>query len=626
MTTTVLPPPENKKDEKQTSMFSPPPLSCLWKTSSHVGQLFFFNFFRKHIVLMVTYVSLCIITFGLQILFLPKILASALDATLSSSSHPHQWLWKYYCRLFPRSKKTQVEFFQIVFLPSLTILLLVFFFFLKSQLDAYLPIAHMKFVREYLYKSTLHDYQSSWKTISIGIFMSRYNALPREARYFVENVMSFWPILLLFLFIFGFLCIYDMTSALLFISWYMVFYVLFGKTSLGKKCIEKAYQRAVVMLQTTDQMSQVVMNMDHIFINQQEEQSLQENRFRENRLQSRFYDTATYNNRVIFLGTLMSLGAFVTVMYRAFTLRHQSTRIPFSQFFLTFTYFQTTFLTFLPRLISIIQGFTTILVYYQSLPSSSLPPRSSSTSSIKEENENMWTFPNYKISFQKVHFSYPSKPEIPILQDLNWDVPAGKKVMILAPSGKGKSTLLKLLFRFYSPTAGTIFIASTPLSSISTKELRSHIAYLTQNTHLFPSSILENIQYGNENVTFDEIRQLIQTYQFHRVLGSDLEKSCGYEGKDVSLGMQKIILLCRSVWKWKRSKIILLDEPFAGLDEMTRRSVGKLLQKQIQTHQTVIISNHVPLSSLGIPSSFFHEIFSWNSLLSKPAKIENKHD
>jgi len=379
--------------------------SSLWQTCRNVYTVLFYDFFRKHVPMLILYILLCFITFFIQILVVPKILAEAIKTTPPSASS-FSWLHR-----ISQNMKWNPLWLRTCAYPFFIFLSLIVLFFFKSRIDAYLPIEHMKYVREYLFRSILQSHQMKWKTISIGIFMSRYNALPREARYFGENVLAFWPVLFLVLFMMGFLLCWDRLCFFIFIVTYFVLGCLFWWTPLGSHCLQKAYHRAQRMLWTTDKMAQEIQNLDHIYINQQETQSLEENHQRERHLSEQFQDTASFNNQVIFLGTLGTLITFYLILYRSYSLLSQkqsSSRstgmISFSQFFLTFTFFQSTMLTFLPRLVSIIQGFMTLVVYYQSISSLST---SSPVSSPLVPTE-LWTFPHYSISFQNVSFSYPS--------------------------------------------------------------------------------------------------------------------------------------------------------------------------------------------------------------------------
>jgi ABC-type bacteriocin/lantibiotic exporter with double-glycine peptidase domain len=203
-----------------------------------------------------------------------------------------------------------------------------------------------------------------------------------------------------------------------------------------------------------------------------------------------------------------------------------------------------------------------------------------------------------------------------ILKDFSTVIPAGRKIVVQGASGSGKSTMLKLIFRFFSCTQGKILLQrgekenkenkGVDILSFPVENLREHVVYLHQNTHLFPQTIMENILFGNPDSNPKDVKDIIQKYDFTRVIGTDFTKQCGNEGKNLSLGMQKIIILLRCLLRCKSPsvRIILLDEPFAGLDEDTRNNVCRFLHDWVSKEQTMILSNHVPLNSL--PLKKFH--------------------
>lgn len=110
---------------------------------------------------------------------------------------------------------------------------------------------------------------------------------------------------------------------------------------------------------------------------------------------------------------------------------------------------------------------------------------------------------NATVQFENVHFSYHDAR--PILNGITFQVEAGKKVAIVGESGAGKSTIMKLLFRFYEPTRGTVCVNGQDISQVTQNSLRSHIAIVPQDTVLFNTTLKDNIAYGNPNATDEEI-------------------------------------------------------------------------------------------------------------------------
>jgi len=109
------------------------------------------------------------------------------------------------------------------------------------------------------------------------------------------------------------------------------------------------------------------------------------------------------------------------------------------------------------------------------------------------------------IRFENVSFAYPTRPAVNIFSELDFEIPQGKNVAVVGPSGGGKSTIASLILRFYSPTAGRITIDGKDISTMNAKALRRKIGIVSQEPVLFSGTIAENIAYGKPNATRGEI-------------------------------------------------------------------------------------------------------------------------
>jgi len=483
-------------------------------------------------------------------------------------------------------------------------------------MDAFIPTRHTQFVRETLFQQSMKQFQTEFQNISIGVYMSRYNALPREMRYLSETFMGLWPTMLMIVFITCFLFYYDVFLGLGFVMIHGFMTYLLFFSSYGKQCFDLAKQRAEFQLKTTDQVSQRIMNLDHIFINQQESNQIQSHRQTEDKLGNLYFKTAGHTNKMVSITSFLSIVAFAWVMFRGWRLSLRphhpfSNSETFTRLLLTMCFFQNSVLKMYPRMVSLIQGIMTTQVYLTAI--STLPSEIKPTTSTPFPITHLSYF---DIQINKLTFRYPNTTA-PLFQNLSIHIPEGSKVLLQGASGSGKSTLMKLLIRFYdvsqnvpnvsqnvydhsftysSDSLYPILVGGKEINKIPIDELRKHIKYIPQTTHLLNETIFENIKFGNETVTKEGITKIIEKYSLDRVLGKDLEKKCGAEGKDLSLGMQKVIVLLRGLSHHSTTNIFLLDEPFAGLDTETRDSVADMLFSLLSPHHTVVIANHVPLN------------------------------
>lgn len=169
------------------------------------------------------------------------------------------------------------------------------------------------------------------------------------------------------------------------------------------------------------------------------------------------------------------------------------------------------------------------------------------------------------VDFCKVNFHYSDSR--PVLSEFDLKVKSGEKVAIVGSSGSGKSTILKLLARFYDPTEGEILIDGVPLRQLALSQIREYIGYLSQDSYLFNVTVRENITFGDPNITDDEIIKASKYSNAHDFI---MKLPQGYDtviynnGVNLSGGQKQRITFARMLVK--NSKIILLDEATSALD------------------------------------------------------------
>ncbi|KAL5722396.1 ABC-type xenobiotic transporter [Ranunculus cassubicifolius] len=123
-----------------------------------------------------------------------------------------------------------------------------------------------------------------------------------------------------------------------------------------------------------------------------------------------------------------------------------------------------------------------------------------------------------EVEFKSIQFAYPSRPESIVFEDFNLRVPAGKTIALVGGSGSGKSTVIALLERFYNPIHGEISLDGVSISKLQIKWLRSQMGLVSQEPVLFATSIQENILFGKEHATFDEVVQAAKHSNAHNFI------------------------------------------------------------------------------------------------------------
>ncbi|OLL26444.1 Heavy metal tolerance protein [Neolecta irregularis DAH-3] len=203
-----------------------------------------------------------------------------------------------------------------------------------------------------------------------------------------------------------------------------------------------------------------------------------------------------------------------------------------------------------------------------------------------DPNAETLRVPNGEVAFENVSFGYTSLKSV--LKNLSFRVPAGSE------SGAGKSSIFRLLFRFYDPTSGKIKIDGQDIRGVSLHSLRSHIGIVPQDTILFNDSIMFNLKYANRGATDSEIYAACQAAQIHqRILSfpEGYETSVGERGQKLSGGELQRIAIARAIIK--DPYIILLDEATSAIDSNTELEVQSALKRLCAGRTTLVIAHRL---------------------------------
>ncbi|XAR48125.1 Xenobiotic-transporting ATPase [Bertholletia excelsa] len=199
-----------------------------------------------------------------------------------------------------------------------------------------------------------------------------------------------------------------------------------------------------------------------------------------------------------------------------------------------------------------------------------------------------------EIEFKEVSFSYPSRPDAPVLKGVNLKVKAGKTVGLVGGSGSGKSTIISLLERFYDPVKGEILLDGYKITRLQLKWLRSLMGLVNQEPVLFATSIKENILFGKEGAPMELVTRAAKAANAHDFiinLPSGYETQVGQFGFQLSGGQKQRIAIARALLRDPR--ILLLDEATSALDAQSERSVQQALDQASQGRTTIIIAHRL---------------------------------
>jgi ATP-binding cassette subfamily B protein len=199
---------------------------------------------------------------------------------------------------------------------------------------------------------------------------------------------------------------------------------------------------------------------------------------------------------------------------------------------------------------------------------------------------------NGEVRFEHIHFAY--RPDRPILQDVNFTIPAGHTVAVVGASGAGKSTLARLLFRFYEVDQGAIRIDGQDIRSVTQDSLRSAIGVVPQDTVLFNDTLYRNLAYGRPEATEEEVyraARMAHLEDFIHSLPEGYDTKVGERGLKLSGGEKQRVAIARVILK--NPPLLILDEATSSLDSLSEQAILGALKEVSQQRTTLVIAHRL---------------------------------
>lgn len=196
-----------------------------------------------------------------------------------------------------------------------------------------------------------------------------------------------------------------------------------------------------------------------------------------------------------------------------------------------------------------------------------------------------------KVEFKDIQFSYTDEP---LIQDFNLKAPRDKMVAIVGPTGAGKTTIINLLERFYDPQGGHIYLDGHDTSSMTRDDLRKHIAIVLQDTWLFTGTIFENIKYGNENASDEEVyhaAKMARADAFIRELPDGYQTVLDESASNISQGQRQLLTIARAFLA--DPEILILDEATSSVDTRTEVLIQEAMNALQQERTSFVVAHRL---------------------------------
>lgn len=482
------------------------------------------------------------------------------------------------------STKTKNRLF-IIFLLITIIVVLGVCYYVKQCIDTNLIPTFLSFSRQKLFENSLYYYENTPITIPISSFINHViHSTSLHQGILYNSINSFLPGALIIVIVIAFLFFIDPWVAVVCMIGILVIYLVI--VYLGRKAIRDSMKKEEHYMTMSSHIHEKFSNIENIYLNS----SLGRENDDIKKVDDAYcwhYKQALKTPSLLYLIIVILIIVLFSVCVMMLYYKHKN-KIIADSLYITTVILLGYFLTTSIRLCSSMpEYFDQIGMYKHSekvLEDILHYKPADSSPDVTEP-----TTVEGPIVFSHVTFAYPDNR--PILRDFSLTIPANRITVLRGRSGIGKTTLFRLLLRFYNITSGSITLHGIDISRYPIQLLRKRVIYLNQKTHLFNLSVYENMIYGNDPGVWtpQAIRSLLTRYDLFQNFPNGLDIRVGENGQRISLGMQKLVILIRGILK--DGSIYIFDEPLSGLDASSRQKVIRMITEHMR-QKTVIIITH----------------------------------
>lgn len=464
------------------------------------------------------------------------------------------------------------------------------------------------YIRSYLVKNILNKYEEQHEELEVGEIITKIIKIPGIIAIWFDRIKSYIiPYMLVYLFAAIYFWFIDWQIAIAFIVTVLIMILVFLKAPY--RCSDVSKTRDDTFNDIHKQIDDVLSNLFSIYGSGQQQTEL-------NRLQafSTAYAQQYKETMHCALGNMIIMNPIIIVFIIFFVWKCkfllETKQIKVSSFISMFIIF----LYVLGSILIINDQLRDIIFEWGMIDSSAdmLAPITTQTSSksikMVSPSRDVPAVPTIPgIGLSHVSFKYPGSDKL-ILRDISIHVHPGERVCLVGDIGSGKSTIIKLMLKYHTPTSGYVYYNAIPYERITVKELRSKIGYVPQTPILFNRSVLDNILYGNKTHTRNDVEHVMRQFgleeEFVR-LEKGLDTIVGKNGSKLSGGQRQLVWCIRVLMY--NPDVLILDEPTASVDEKIKQILHTMLNV-LMRGKTVIMITHDPyLESIATRIIKIHE-------------------
>lgn len=538
----------------------------------------FTEFIFQHPLTIVFYFFCTLMAYPLESIVLPQLYSHFFDSIKQTSN-----------------RNTRV-FSYFLCLIAIVLIVVNVANYLTVHIEAILIPEWTGFIMDWIFQNTVELYENKMTDIELGKMILDISVIPKTMREFISEIVTwFFPRFLSVMAINGYFGWLNWKLGLL--SIFLFFAYLFTSVTVLNKCAVLA-QSDYQLYENKMQMTQDrLSNTFSIYSTGSTEREIQNYRKDTREFMQ------VYREKMMCLNKSVGLTSFFTILtllavdgYAAYLfLQKEMSYTNFLAVVMTVTYYIPNVAIIGSSIPDIIQKYSILTVVDEMVKT--LYENYANRKDVALQNPEK-RLKSGKIAVNDLTFSYsPNTP--PIIKHYKMAIRDKENVALVGSSGSGKSTLIKLLMGYFPVKKGTIFIDNVDITEYNLNDLRKQITYVNQNTKLFNMTLLENICYGNEGCTREQVQQVINRAKIGRIfenLTEGLDTNVGVDGNKLSGGQRQMVHILRAILK--KNPIVILDEPTSAMDVDIKVVIIKAIRELSQNSTLIVITHDEALLSV----------------------------
>ena len=454
-----------------------------------------------------------------------------------------------------------------------------------TYIESYVLPELNEFIINYIFKNLLKKYENNISEIELGKIIARLSVVPQYLKEFITNICIWiFPRVLTIIVINIYFFYINWRLGLVSIITVLLFY--FINAMFFNKCSKISKERHLIFEDKTQITQDKLSNCFSIYANGNINKEILNYENSTRKYTSIFKDNLLCLNKANISNSILNILIFVILNSTA-TYLYINKKVSFTNLIAIFI----TVIYYLPCMITINSTMPDLIHYYGTLKAVDNFVEELYNINLNDSDitvKDKIKINNGKIDIVNLNFGYKGSS---LFNNFNLSIKDKERVAIIGKSGNGKSTLIKLIMGYYKTNNNNIFINGIDINNYDLNDLRGQISYVNQNNKLFNTTLLENIQYGNNKSREDiiSICKRININNIFKNLKDGLDTNVGVDGNNLSGGQRQMVHILRCIFK--KNKIVILDEPTSAIDKDNKVNIINAI-KELCNNNTLILITH----------------------------------